>query len=71
MRTECVLAVQQMASHEFASRPISTHIFSASFASGCVFVSVRAPLSSDGDRRELMHARSEFCLEYDVVSIRK
>jgi hypothetical protein len=72
MSTEFVLAVQQMASHGFASLPRSTHIFSASFASGlCARRSVRSPLSSDGDRQELMHARSEFRLEYDVLSIRK
>ena len=68
-----------MASHEFASRPRSTNIFSASFASGCVCVCVcvcvcacvcARPVNSDGDRHELMHARFEFRLEYDV-SIRK
>jgi len=66
-----VLAVQQMASHEFVSRPRSTNIFSASFASEYVCVCVRArPVNSDGDRQEYMHARFEFRLEYDV-SIRK
>jgi hypothetical protein len=38
----------------------------------CVCVVVRARLvNSDGDRNELIHARFEFRLEYDVVSIRK
>jgi hypothetical protein len=36
----------------------------------CVCVRAR-PVNSNGDRQELMHARSEFRLEYDVVSIRK
>jgi len=70
MRRECVLAVQQMASHELLVPEVLISSVLALLQDMCLCPCAR-PVSSDGDRQELMHARSEFRLEYDVVSIRK